>query len=61
MSEESKNALCELIEGKINYYRREFDISYGEVVLVLEFIKFKMLKEAFDAEEMDKEKVIGAG
>ncbi len=48
MSKESIEALSEYIEAKIDYMRKEFDMTYGEVVGVLEFTKHKMLVEAFE-------------
>lgn len=53
MSKKGIEALSESIEDRIDYFRKEFDMTYGEVVGVLEFIKFSMLRESFeDKEEM---------
>lgn len=52
MSKEGTDALSEAIEDKIDYFRKEFEMTYGEVVGVLEFIKFNMLQESCQDEEM---------
>lgn len=53
MSQESREAFIDAIENKIEYFRHEFDLDYGDVVSGLEFVKHKMLKEAFEEVEHD--------
>ena len=48
MSEEACQFLHEQIESSINRCRQEWDITYGEIIGVLEIQKTVMAKEAVD-------------
>jgi hypothetical protein len=43
--------LGDKIERSIDYCRDEFDITYGEIIGVLEIYKLQMAKEAFEKDE----------
>lgn len=45
MSKEGVEALGDYIEAKIDYFRKEYDMTYAEVVGVLECIKHAILNE----------------
>ena len=41
------------IRERIEYFRTEFHLSYGEAVGILEILKFELLTEMLDDEEGD--------
>lgn len=49
MSKEGVEALSEYIDAKIDYFRKEYEMTYAEVIGVLECTKFNLLNE--DEEE----------
>ena len=48
------NAYCDELDKLINRFRDEWDLSYAEAVGALEFVKHKLLAEAYErADEGD--------
>jgi len=51
MSQEGVEHLCGALDDKINYFRQEYDLTYAEVIGVLEIIKAILLQEAIEEED----------
>jgi len=46
--------LVEAITAKIDYCREEYNLTYGEAIGVLEFIKIKLINEALEGAEIEE-------
>lgn len=55
MSARGVKMLCDDISSRIDYYSDEFDMTYAEVIGVLEIIKADLVAEMAEIEEADDE------
>jgi len=51
MSKEAINRLSDALVAKIDYFRKEYNLTYGEVIGILECIKLSMWNETNEDEE----------
>ena len=55
LTSRAQNCLSRDIVSTIDRYRLEFDMTYGDVVGVLEVIKWSILKEVFEHDEDEED------
>jgi len=51
MSQDAVNRLGEDIDDRIDYYRQEYEMTYAEIIGLLEMCKLDMYMEALESEE----------
>lgn len=55
MSEDGREFLFDKISSLINYASKEFDLSYGEVIQVLEMQKLQLFNDSLKEEGEEEE------
>jgi len=55
MTHETQNRFADVIEKQIDYFRKEFDLTYYEAIGVLTFMAHKLSDEVFNAANEDED------